>query len=100
MINSILNEMNQQWHDQEIVDVMIMAECFWRWQYEATDEYNDPVKSLEFKAVMDRVKDDKIVPTVATFAKSGPIRSEIQEIKEGLKNSNRPETTKSKIPIH
>src|SRR3989338_369427 len=69
----IINLMDQSCGKEELVDVILMAECLWRWQYDLTRGCANPIRSAEFKIIMDRVKNSKIVPTVATFAKSGPI---------------------------
>ena len=62
--NRILGLMNQHWDKQDTVDVMLMAECFWQWQHEMTKSGVDTLMSFEFNAIMNRIKNDKLVPTV------------------------------------
>lgn len=64
VIDKILTLMDQHWVGQDTVDVMIMAERFWLWRHEITDGGKDQVKDFIFDAVMMRIKDDKLVPTV------------------------------------
>ena len=61
----ILGLMEQHWSGQDTVDVILMAECFWRWRYEITNGGNDQIKDFIFDAVMMRIKDEHLVPTVA-----------------------------------
>lgn len=63
-IDEILKLMDTQWKEGAAVDVMHMAECFWQWQSELTKNYTDVLKTFEFGAIMERIKDDKIVPTI------------------------------------
>ncbi len=63
-IDKILELMNQHWSGQDTIDVMMMAECLWRWRYEITDGYNDKEKDFVFDAAMMRIKDKNLVPTI------------------------------------
>ncbi len=64
-VSKLLSLMEQSWKGQDTVDVMLMAERFWSWQYEMTSEGNDPIKKFEFEVIMSRIQDEKLVPTVA-----------------------------------
>ena len=64
IINNLMKLMGQHWDKQDTVDVIIMAECFWNWQYDMTKGGTDVLMKFEFEAIMNLIKNDQLVPTV------------------------------------
>ena len=86
-VDSILALLEKRWGNESVVDVILMAEQFWLWQYEITDEGKDRIKSFQFEAIMMRIKNDKLLPTVMTGGLKRGETSEFEAIGLEVKNT-------------